>query len=391
PVPRGDTDRLCLYLAHDCNLRCTYCYNPQGRNTAPGRMMSPAVAEAAFRRFFVTPGKRYAAAFYGGEPLLNFRAMRAIVKAGRQLEAERGITIAFSITTNGTLLKHEIEDFLAGHFDSVTLSLDGPQDIHDLHRRSPKGGSHARALASLERLQARCAGGGPRLTLKGTLARQGVARYEESLAYLAGLGTGGAILTPVEMSGGSEADLSDAEHADFVARHAALNAAAVDACLEGDAPEEARNIVANLLTRRRLRRHCNAGRDLAVAADGMLYACHGLVGQPDFAMGKVTDAAGTDFDAVQANFAWLEVDQVPACAGCWARYLCGGACYANAWHAHHDLRRPHERHCDLVRACSEAVIRRFLRVVADEPRRQRLYARVRELIGAGRQNEGCHA
>lgn len=380
PRPWGETDSLCLYVAHDCNLDCTYCYNHRGRDTHPGLMMDPKVAEAAFRRFFVAPGRDYAVAFYGGEPLLNFRAIKAIVALGRRLEAERHIRIAFSITTNGTLLNREIENFLHKEFLSITVSVDGPQDIHDLHRQGRKGGSYARIMANMARLKAR---GGPRLTLKGTLAREGVERYRESLEHLERLGTDGAVLTPVDLSCESEARLSDADFERFVAQHEALNGAAIDSGLNGDGylPEEAINVVANLLTKRKLRRHCNAGRDLALTADGSLYACHGLVGRPEFHMGKVDGDDQGDFRRVRAIFAGLDVDELPECAACWARYFCGGSCYANAYTATGTVTRPDPRHCLLVKRCAETVIRRFLVSAAREATRKPLYASMRRFIG----------
>lgn len=383
PALWGETNSLCLYVAHDCNLDCTYCYNHRGRDTHPGLMMEPGIAEAAFRRFFSAPGKRYAAAFYGGEPLLNFRAIKAIVAIGRRLEAERSISIAFSITTNGTLLNQEIDDFLHEHFHSVTVSVDGPPAVHDLHRRGPKGGSYARVLANIARLKARS---NLRLTIKGTLAREAVGRYRESLAHLGSLETDGAILTPVNSAGGAAA-LSDEDFLRFVEQHEALNAAAVDGGFRDGIhlPEEAANVVANLLTKRKLRRHCNAGRDLALAADGSLYACHGLVGRPEFCMGKVDDPDDESFQRVRAVFAGLEVDNLSACGACWARYFCGGACYANAHAATGTVTSPDARHCLLVRRCAETVVRRFLAATAEAGKRQILYDGARRIIGPAKE------
>lgn len=379
--PWGDTDSLCLVVAHDCNLHCTYCYNNRGRVVQPGRMMEPKVAEAALRRFFVTPGKRYAVAFYGGEPLLNFRAIKAIVGIGRELEAERDINIAFSITTNGTLFNRAMEDFLCEHFFSITVSLDGPKEIHDHHRRCQKGGSYDRVLATIERLKVK---GGPRLTLKGTLAREGVKHYIDSLEHLRKIGTHGASLTPVELSGGSSADLSDADYENFVAQRVALNSAALDAGFSGDGilPDEALTVVANLLTHRKLRRHCNAGRDLALTADGSLYACHGFVGNTDYFMGKVDELDSDDFHRVRKIFAGLDVDQIAACAACWARYFCGGACYTQSHFSAGDVTRPDFRHCLLTKRCAETVIRGFVGMVAQEDRRTKLYVNMRKIIGA---------
>lgn len=377
----GETDSLCLYVAHDCNLDCSYCYNDRGRNHHPGLMMAPEIAEAAFRRFFITPGKQYAAAFYGGEPLLNFRGIKEIVAIGKRLEQERNLRISFSMTTNGTLLNREIEDFARRYLSSITVSIDGPKTIHDRYRCGSKGGSYERVVANLERLKG---SGRPRITLKGTLGRESVGLYRESLAHLQGLGTDGITLTPVVGQGESEAELTDADYDRFVTQHETLNAAAVESGFSGDSylPEEAVNVVANLLTKRKLRRHCNAGRDLAVTADGSLYACHGLVGQPEFFMGPVDGSDETAFKRVQSLFSNLDVDQLPQCANCWARYFCGGSCYANAFGVAGSVTAPEPRHCMLVKRCAETVIRSFLTIASRESIRKSLYDNMRRHIGA---------
>lgn len=380
----GATESLCLYVAQDCNLRCTYCYNHQGQAGQQGpAMMTAEVAEAAFRRFFVTPGKRYGVAFYGGEPLLNFRGMQAIVARGRALEAERQIEIVFSLTTNGTLINREIEAFLKAEIASITVSLDGPAPIHDRHRTGPKGGSHAKVLATLARLGAQ-GEGGPRLTLKGTLVGEGVADYPASLAHLHQQGARHGVLAPVKMSRDPAVTLTDEDYDRYLAHEAARCGAAVAGGMgAGEAlPDIALAVVGNLLTGRKLRRHCQAGRDLAVAADGTLYACHGLTGQPEFAMGSVTAPAPAGFAQTRQQFAGLEVDQLPTCRACWARYFCGGACPAQSHFISGQLTEPDPRHCLWARRCSETVIRAFLAATARADLRQTLYANMRRRLGA---------
>lgn len=378
--PWGETDSLCLYVAQDCNLSCAYCYNDGGRAAGPGRMMAPEVAEAAFRRFFTEPGRQYAASFYGGEPLLNFRTVRAAVEMGRRLEAERGVKIAFSLTTNGTVLTDEMLDFLGAHFASITVSLDGPKGINDHFRRGTGGGSHDRATATLRRLKERCQG---RITLKGTLAGPAVPFYTDSLAYLGRMGADGAILTPAGTPPENPAAIGDGEYGNFVRQHAALTKAAImERQLEGETTEEAFNVAANLLTRRKLLRHCNAGRDLAVSADGSLYACHGLAGIGEFHMGSVSDPDSPDFGRVRDAFAGLGVDHMEECAPCWARYFCGGSCYAHGYFATGSVRRPNPRHCTLIRRCTETAILAFLAAMGEAEKRERLVASVRQSIGA---------
>jgi uncharacterized protein len=98
---------------------------------------------------------------------------------------------------------------------------------------------------------------------------------------------------------------------------------------------------------------CGAGAGyLGVSADGALSACHRFVGDEDGAMGDLS--AGID-DARRAR--WLAERHVHVqqpCAGCWARYLCGGGC-------HHEVIRRGRPACDYIRGwlhyCLEAYLR----------------------------------
>lgn len=375
---------LCLYTAHDCNLACTYCYNQRGRAVAPFAMMSLDTAKAAIGRFFREPGVSYAAALYGGEPLLNAGLVRPLAEHVERLRQERDIRISLSATTNGTVMNRELLELLGRHFSSVTVSLDGAGPINDLHRRYEKAGSasaHDKAAATIRLLKDTT---GLRVTVKGTLTAQGLPRYRESLAYLRGLGADAVALDPV--FGPPDVDWALTEEA--FGRYVAMQAA--DAAADLADPEEKSRpwqeytfqIVAGLMTKRRLLRHCNIGRDLAVMADGALYACHGLAGTPAFRMGRVDEPDSPEFRRLHDDFATLDVRSVDGCAACWARYLCGGCCYANAWFQSGSVRRCDTRHCTLFKAVAEGVIGAFVTTMADPARAQALVGKMRRAIDA---------
>lgn len=377
--PWGDTDSLCLYVAHDCNLRCTYCYNDRGHVANPGMMMPPQVAESAFRRFFTVPGRKYAVAMYGGEPLLNFRGIKAMVASGRRLAAERGIDISFSITTNGTVFNRERIKFLADEFASIAVSIDGPQEDHDRHRLAPRGSAYARTTRHLPALFASC---GDKVSLLGTLTGTAAPRYTDLLGHLRGLGTDRVALSPVDGTDDHPAALSPSEYEDYSHQHEALCVAAIERGLAGDAPREAVNVVANLLTQRKLRRYCNAGCNPAITADGSIYACHGLVGVAEFAMGNVADNDAPAYRRVQGTFAGLDVDHIERCSSCWARYLCGGQCYAQAHFRCGNAGVPDARYCRHVKRSLTAALASFVAAVENPVTRRRLYANAKRLVGA---------
>jgi sulfatase maturation enzyme AslB (radical SAM superfamily) len=68
---------------------------------------------------------------FGGEPLMNFEVVKAIVQYARDRENEFGKNIRFTMTTNATLLNEEIMDFIDKNMGNVVLSIDGRKEIND--------------------------------------------------------------------------------------------------------------------------------------------------------------------------------------------------------------------------------------------------------------------
>jgi uncharacterized protein len=383
-VPDGDdVTSLCLYTAHNCNLACSYCYNQRGRAVKPLAMMAPATAHAALDRFFVRPDVDYAVAFYGGEPLLNPRVIETTVGHAQRLRAERGVRISFSLTTNGTVMSPPILELLRDHFSSVTVSLDGIKPVNDRHRRyeHPAHASvHDQAVETLRRLKSETS---LRVTVKGTLTAQGLPHYRESLAYLRSLGADAVALDPA--FGPAEAGWA-LDGANFERYVELIGCGADRLCEPGDGGEPwheyVSQILAGLIHKRRLRRHCNAGRDPAVMADGSLYACHGLAGIAEFSMGRVDDPASTDFARVRETFRSLDVRHVDECRACWARHLCGGSCYANGYFRAGSVARPDPMHCTAFRRVAEKTIAAFAEVASRPEPAKFLAQRVRRMTAA---------
>ena len=98
---------LSLAVAQKCNLGCTYCYAQQGSFGGAAEAAcrcDTALAAVDLLLARRRPGERVNLAFLGGEPLLNrARDPRGDRSARAALAAQRGATVTFSITTNGTL------------------------------------------------------------------------------------------------------------------------------------------------------------------------------------------------------------------------------------------------------------------------------------------------
>ncbi|MCP2604608.1 radical SAM protein [Candidatus Aminicenantes bacterium AH-873-B07] len=70
--------------------------------------------------------------FYGGEPLLKFDLLRQIIDYIKSIKTPK--KYRYSLTTNGTLLFKEVTEYFVKNNVSITISLDGPKNIHNRYR-----------------------------------------------------------------------------------------------------------------------------------------------------------------------------------------------------------------------------------------------------------------
>lgn len=132
---------LCLHVAHDCNLRCNYCFASQGDFKGDRSLMTLDVGKKALEFLIENSGNRrnLEVDFFGGEPLMNFELVKELVGYGRELEQKNDKHFRFTITTNGVLLDDDKIDFINENMDNVVLSLDGRKEVNDNMRKTISG------------------------------------------------------------------------------------------------------------------------------------------------------------------------------------------------------------------------------------------------------------
>ncbi|HPA17227.1 MAG TPA: radical SAM protein [Verrucomicrobiae bacterium] len=145
---------LILNVTERCNLRCRYCpwsgaY--EDNRTHSERVMPEETLRKAIAWYLSFPRDADSISFYGGEPLCDLELIRRAVDFALDL-AKR--PIQFRITTNATLLHPRACDFLAKHDFRLSVSIDGPQEVHDRYRLFGDGrGSFAAVWKGLETLR----------------------------------------------------------------------------------------------------------------------------------------------------------------------------------------------------------------------------------------------
>lgn len=151
---------LLLKIASRCNIDCTYCYWFRDASVyeKPKKLMREA--EVALLVKLSQHIRQYdLSEFYillhGGEPLLfGKERFRTFCSAINSVAGDTDCTIHLSLTTNGILIDEEWAAILNDNNVDVTLSIDGPTEIHDKHRIDFKGlGTLSAVEAGLDQLR----------------------------------------------------------------------------------------------------------------------------------------------------------------------------------------------------------------------------------------------
>ena len=136
-----------------CNIDCRYCYLPDRTNKA---VVAEATLANLFSQVFASGWVRdgVTVVWHAGEPMvlpIDFyrRAFRLIDGL-----KPAGLALSHSFQTNGTLIDDTWCEFFAAEQISVGVSIDGPQPLHDINRRTRSGhGTFDRTIAGIRRLQ----------------------------------------------------------------------------------------------------------------------------------------------------------------------------------------------------------------------------------------------
>lgn len=349
---------LCLHLAHDCNLRCRYCFGGGGGFGGSRSLMSVEVGRAAIDFLLRHSGSRRHCEvdFFGGEPLLNLKAAKDIIDYARRRGEEQGKIFQFTLTTNAVLLDWETREYLNQQGVSLVLSLDGRPEVHDRMRTYADGSgsweealNNARALAK-ERNH-------DNYYVRGTYTRHNL-DFAADVLFLAEQGFRYISVEPVVAPEQEDFALREKDLPVVMAEYDKLAAVCRESNRQGGFKffHFEVDLEHGPCLPKRVK-GCGAGIEyLAVTPEGDLYPCHQFVGRPGYLMGNVLNPRQVLDLALVEKFQQASLFRKPSCANCWARYYCGGGCHANADFFNQSLLKPYELGCRLQTRRIEAAI-----------------------------------
>ena len=349
---------MCLHIAHDCNLRCKYCFASTGDFGVGRKLMDYDTGIAAIDFLLEKSGNRknLELDFFGGEPLMNFDIVKQVVEYARKKEKEFGKTFRFTITTNGILLTDDKIDFINKEMSNVVLSIDGRKEINDRMRVRVDGtGSYDAIIDKYISLVSK-RDKSKDYYVRGTYTKYNL-DFSNDVIHLYERGFDQVSVEPV-MGSETEPYVITEEDLDKINNEYDILVDKLSEIRENGGFCNFFHFMLDLnqgpCAIKRLR-GCGSGNEyVAVTPEGDIYPCHQFVGIEKFKMGNLHDKT---FDMSKKNmFARTHIYAKEDCKDCWAKFYCSGGCNANNYLYEGDILKPHKLSCKIQKKRLECAI-----------------------------------
>lgn len=348
---------LCLHIAHDCNLRCRYCFAEEGEYHGRRALMSAEVGCKALDFLVANSGNRrnLEVDFFGGEPTMNWDVVKEIVRYGRSLEKEHDKNFRFTLTTNGILLNDEMMEFSNKEFGNVVMSIDGRKEVNDFMRPTANGKSSYDVIlpkfqkfADLRNQD--------KYYVRGTFTHHNL-DFAEDVLHLADLGFKQISVEPVVAAPTDDYAIQEEDLPKLMEEYDKLAKEMIIRKKDGRGFNFFHFMIdlnQGPCVAKRLS-GCGSGTEyLAVTPWGDLYPCHQFVGEDDFLMGNVYD--GIIKTELRDEFKLCNVYAKDKCRDCFARFYCSGGCAANSYKFHGHINDAYDIGCELEKKRIECAI-----------------------------------
>lgn len=362
---------LCLHVAHDCNLKCRYCFAEEGEYHGKRSLMSAEVGKKAIDFIIANSGKRrnLEVDFFGGEPLMNFDVVKEIVEYGREQEKLHDKNFRFTITTNGILLDDEKQKYINENMHNVVLSLDGRKEVNDYMRPRAGGqGSYDIIVPKFQKLAE--SRNQTDYYLRGTFTHNNLDFSKDVFHIADDLGFKQVSVEPVVAEATESYAITEDDLNTIFEEYEKLAEQLYIRHKTGEKDFNFFHFMVDLTGGPCIAKRlsgCGSGTEyLAVTPEGDLYPCHQFVGQEEYKIGSVY--TGIENTAIREEFANCNVYTKPDCKKCWAKFYCSGGCMANACHYAGDIMGTYEIGCKLQRKRIECAIMIKAKLMLDELR-----------------------
>ena len=190
-----------------CNINCSYCYLPDRSNK---HVISQSTVTKLFTELFASGWNNpdLTVLWHAGEPLAVpiafYREAFATIERLRPKDGPWPVRVKHSFQTNGMLIDEAWCDFFKEWNVGVGISIDGPRELHDAHRKTRSGaGTFDKTIAGVRRLR----DAGYPFHILSVLGRASLEMPEEMLAFYVSEGIDHVCFNVEESEGDYVSDL----------------------------------------------------------------------------------------------------------------------------------------------------------------------------------------
>lgn len=130
--------KLVVNMTLDCNLKCWYCYEKHVAKSYIDDNMVGKILKHLELKSVVSSFEVLNLTLFGGEPMLNYRAVKSLLEGVKKLSSKRGFKTELFIVTNGTIVSQKYVELLRPFDVRFQVTIDGDKTTHDSIRTYKK-------------------------------------------------------------------------------------------------------------------------------------------------------------------------------------------------------------------------------------------------------------
>lgn len=313
----------------DCSLKCIYCFSNGGSTTLKlNYEVAQAAVDFVINNASVAHVDPHLIFHGGGEPTLNWEVLVATTEYFKRCALDVDLQPKTSLVTNGLLSNPQVK-WIEKHVDHITISLDGPPDIQNLHRPLRDGSG---SFSHVYRTCSQLTNDGCRFGIRSTVTKHNVRRLSEIVELVSPFCLSSLQLEPMTQCGRCTATGCEPPDPELY----------VEEFKKAFREAKKRDMILYFSGSKFLRlgtRFCGAaGNAFCVLPDGHVSSCHRISALDDplaehFVYGRYDPSIHSFvFDEGRINeLKKLHVGAAQACESCFDKWHCSGGCYHYNW------------------------------------------------------------
>lgn len=367
-VNSKSTGRVSFPTIRDCNFKCQYCFASSGNNFIhETKEMTIEALKNILDFLYFDYFKEYNSIRFdfvsGGEPLLNYPIIQKLNGLLKEYNERTKKTSFIWVCTNGSLLQDSITEYLEKEHIGLGISFEGIQEYQDNMRPFSNGeGSYEVVLSNINQILSSdtLSGFTKKFWALGVITSQTRSIIELVEAYKRA-GITNLQLKFCRLPQNTDICLSVNEceklkklyfeFSEYLKQELTQkNTKTLFMILNKN--DAFGKYLLRLILREPTMRRCGAGLNkISLCTNGDVYPCDSFVGIEKYCMGNIYHG----IKETKINYA-LTIYSSNNCRNCWARFVCGGDCYHNAYETTGSITEPIDYFCDLYKYLIELSI-----------------------------------